>query len=101
MLRLLQGDVGSGKTIVSVFAFLQVIENNKRCILMAPTELLAQQHYATINSLLEQMNVSTSLITGSIKKDRDYDADIIVGTCLLYTSPSPRDRQKSRMPSSA
>ena len=84
MLRLLQGDVGSGKTIVSVFAFLQVIENNKRCILMAPTELLAQQHYATINSLLEQMNVSTSLITGSIKKDRDYDADIIVGTHALF-----------------
>jgi ATP-dependent DNA helicase RecG len=51
---------------------------------MAPTELLAQQHYATINSLLEQMNVSTSLITGSIKKDRDYDADIIVGTHALF-----------------
>ena len=84
MLRLLHGDVGSGKTIVSVFAFLQLIENSNRCILMAPTELLAQQHYATINSLLEQMNVSTSLITGSIKKDRDYDADIIVGTHALF-----------------
>ena len=45
MLRLLQGDVGSGKTIVAIFALLQVVENNKQGILMAPTELLAQQHY--------------------------------------------------------
>ena len=52
MLRLLQGDVGSGKTIVALFSILQSIENQKRSILMAPTELLAEQHYNTINEYI-------------------------------------------------
>ena len=84
MLRLLQGDVGSGKTIVAIFALLQVVENNKRGILMAPTELLAQQHYETIKMFLNDLNISISLITGSIKKDRNYTADIIIGTHALF-----------------
>ena len=45
MLRLLQGDVGSGKTIVALFAMMQCIENNKRSVLMAPTEILTEQHF--------------------------------------------------------
>jgi ATP-dependent DNA helicase RecG len=88
MLRLLQGDVGSGKTIVALFALLQVIENSKRGILMAPTELLAQQHYETIKSFLKKLDVSISLITGSIKDNRNYDADLIIGTHALFQSDS-------------
>jgi ATP-dependent DNA helicase RecG len=84
MLRLLQGDVGSGKTIVAIFALLQVVENNKQGILMAPTELLAQQHYETIKNFLDNLDVSISLITGSIKNDRNYNADIIIGTHALF-----------------
>ena len=84
MLRLLQGDVGSGKTIVAIFALLQVVENNKRGILMAPTELLAQQHYETIKKFLKDLKISISLITGSVKNNRDYKADVIIGTHALF-----------------
>ena len=57
MLRLLQGDVGSGKTIVALFSILQSIENSKRSVLMAPTELLAEQHFNTINKYNFKCNI--------------------------------------------
>ncbi len=67
MNRLLQGDVGSGKTIVAVLIMLLANDNNFQACLMAPTEILAQQHFATINSLLEKMDVGVRLLTGSVK----------------------------------
>ena len=84
MLRLLQGDVGSGKTIVSLFAMLQSAENNKRSILMAPTELLAEQHYNTINNYAKKLNLTCSLITSSTRKEHDYEANILIGTHALF-----------------
>jgi ATP-dependent DNA helicase RecG len=66
MHRLLQGDVGSGKTIVAVFAALLAIENGYQAALMAPTELLAEQHHRTISRLLEPLGVSPVLVTGSL-----------------------------------
>ncbi len=67
MNRLLQGDVGSGKTIVAVLVILLAIDNNFQACLMAPTEVLAQQHFKTISSLLEKMDVPVKLLTGSTR----------------------------------
>ncbi|PIZ30165.1 MAG: ATP-dependent DNA helicase RecG [Alphaproteobacteria bacterium CG_4_10_14_0_8_um_filter_53_9] len=65
MLRLVQGDVGSGKTIVALMALLHVIENGHQGVLMAPTEILARQHYATAKKLLEPLGITVALLTGS------------------------------------
>lgn len=67
MNRLLQGDVGSGKTIVAVMVMLLAVDNGYQCCLMAPTEILAQQHFNTISKLLEKLPVSVKLLTGSTK----------------------------------
>ncbi|MGB3007925.1 MAG: ATP-dependent DNA helicase RecG, partial [Chitinophagaceae bacterium] len=67
MNRLLQGDVGSGKTIVAVLIMLLAIDNNYQACLMAPTEILAQQHFQTITELLEKTGVQAKLLTGSTK----------------------------------
>ncbi|MEO6612385.1 MAG: ATP-dependent DNA helicase RecG [Chitinophagaceae bacterium] len=67
MNRLLQGDVGSGKTIVAVLIMLLAIDNGYQACLMAPTEILAQQHFKTISGLLAKMNVSVKLLSGSTK----------------------------------
>jgi ATP-dependent DNA helicase RecG len=67
MNRLLQGDVGSGKTIVGVLAMLMAIDNGFQAALIAPTEILATQHFTSISSLLEGVGVKVSLLTGSTK----------------------------------
>ena len=68
MNRLLQGDVGSGKTIVAVMAMLLAIDNGFQACLMAPTEILANQHYTGISELLKGTKVTCELLTGSVKK---------------------------------
>lgn len=68
MNRLLQGDVGSGKTLVALMSMLIAIDNGFQACLMAPTEILANQHYETIKQLLYGMDVRVELITGSVKK---------------------------------
>ncbi|MBK8175755.1 MAG: ATP-dependent DNA helicase RecG [Rhodospirillales bacterium] len=68
MLRLLQGDVGSGKTVVALLAMLQVIESGAQAALLAPTELLARQHFAIIARLAEAVGVRTALLTGREKE---------------------------------
>ena len=71
MNRLLQGDVGSGKTIVALLTMLLAIDNGYQACLMAPTEILAKQHFATLVELLKDLPVSVELLTGSTKaKDR-------------------------------
>lgn len=71
MNRLLQGDVGSGKTIVAVMAMLLALDNGYQACLVAPTEILAQQHYQSVSELLRPMGISVGLLTGSVKaKDR-------------------------------
>ncbi|SFD11782.1 ATP-dependent DNA helicase RecG [Chitinophaga sp. CF118] len=67
MNRLIQGDVGSGKTMVALLTMLLAVDNGFQACLMAPTEILSQQHYKSISALLEKMQVKVALLTGSIK----------------------------------
>ncbi len=92
MSRLLQGDVGSGKTIVAVLAAVVVAENGCQTALMAPTELLAEQHYRGITRLFQGTGLRTVLLTGSIRGSRRRpildaiaagEADLVVGTHAL------------------
>lgn len=89
MNRLLQGDVGSGKTIVAVLCMLLAADNVYQSCLMAPTEILAQQHFQTISELLKDMDVSVAILTGSTKvagrrkilqQLKDGDIQILIGT---------------------
>ena len=89
MNRLLQGDVGSGKTLVALMSMLIALDNGYQACIMAPTEILAAQHYETMTRLLFGMNVRVELLTGSIKgKKREEilhnlltgDVDILIGT---------------------
>jgi ATP-dependent DNA helicase RecG len=68
MQRLLQGDVGSGKTIVAALAAVQAIDNGYQAVLMAPTEILAEQHFRKIAALIEPLGVQVVWLTGSLKK---------------------------------
>ena len=68
MNRLLQGDVGSGKTLVALMSMLLAIDNGYQTCLMAPTEILAQQHFTTLTDLLKKMSIRIDLLTGSVKK---------------------------------
>lgn len=67
MNRLLQGDVGSGKTLVALMSMLLALDNGYQACMMAPTEILANQHYETIKELLFGMDIRVELLTGSIK----------------------------------
>lgn len=67
MNRLIQGDVGSGKTVVALIAMLMAIDNGYQACLMAPTEILAQQHYITLNELCKRLPLCIELLTGSSK----------------------------------
>src|SRR5690606_6026728 len=67
MNRLVQGDVGSGKTIVAVMSMLLAMDNGHQACMMAPTEILSQQHYRSISKLLEPMGITVALLTGSVK----------------------------------
>jgi ATP-dependent DNA helicase RecG len=82
MQRLLQGDVGSGKTVVALYALLRAVEAGRRGALMAPTETLAEQHFLTIEPLCEQLGVEVALLTGSVKSDVE-GAQVVVGTHAL------------------
>jgi ATP-dependent DNA helicase RecG len=81
MQRLLQGDVGSGKTVVALYALLRAVENGRQGALMAPTETLAEQHFLTIEALCSDLGVRVALHTGSIRGD--LEADVLVGTHAL------------------
>ena len=67
MSRLLQGDIGSGKTLVALFAMLMATGNKYQACMMAPTEILAQQHYATLTKYLKDMKICVAILTGSTK----------------------------------
>ena len=66
--RLIQGDVGSGKTIVSLLVIADVIKSGYQCVLMAPTELLAKQHFNYFNKIFEKYNIQTELLTSKSKE---------------------------------
>lgn len=93
MNRLLQGDVGSGKTIVSIFVMLMCVDNSFQTAIMAPTEILAEQHYHTIKNYLSSQNIEISLLTGSLspnqkkienKRIKSGEVDIIIGTHAIF-----------------
>ena len=92
MNRLLQGDVGSGKTIVAFICMLIVIGSDAQCTLMAPTEILAQQHFNNLKRYADKMHIHIALLTGSTKKSerkiihqmlRDGTLKILIGTHAL------------------
>lgn len=92
MNRLIQGDVGSGKTIVAIIALFNVIKNGYQVAFMAPTEILAQQHYNEVSKILEQFSVNVDILTSSVSKKKKEEikeklvkgeTQIIVGTHSL------------------
>jgi ATP-dependent DNA helicase RecG len=82
MQRLLQGDVGSGKTVVALYALLRAVESGRLGALMAPTETLAEQHFLTIEPLCVELGVRVALLTGSVKSELE-GAQVVVGTHAL------------------
>ena len=93
MLRLLQGDVGSGKTVVALLAAAHVIEAGRQAAIMAPTEILARQHFATIAPLAQKAGIRVAVLTGRERgRERDQilpalaagDIDLLVGTHALF-----------------
>lgn len=92
MNRLLQGDVGSGKTLVALLSMLLAVDNHCQACMMAPTEILATQHYATVTGFLKDMDVKVALLTGSTKKKErnkilpaiaSGEIQIVIGTHAL------------------
>ena len=93
MLRLVQGDVGSGKTVVAAIAALQAISNGKQAALMAPTEILAEQHRINFEQWFKSINISVAWLTGKVKgKAREVqleriangNAQMVIGTHALF-----------------
>jgi len=96
MNRLLQGDVGSGKTIVALFSMLLALDNGFQAAIMAPTEILATQHYESFSELLKPLGIDVVLLTGSTKKKdrekifpqlKDGTTKIVIGTHALLEDP--------------
>jgi ATP-dependent DNA helicase RecG len=94
MNRLLQGDVGSGKTVVALYAMLMAVAAGKQAALMAPTELLAEQHFLSISRMLAGSTVRLALLTGSLSKPERTqllyriekgDVDLVIGTQALIS----------------
>lgn len=94
MQRLLQGDVGSGKTLVAFFACLRVKDWSGQCAVMAPTEILARQHAENAAKLLEPLGIRTAFLTGNIKASgrtqllkalKNGEIDIVIGTHALFS----------------
>jgi ATP-dependent DNA helicase RecG len=101
MRRLLQGDVGSGKTIVALQAAIVAIENGYQVALMAPTEILATQHYLSARRILEKLGYRIVLLTGSLEEDRKRNirrhiaqgnAQLVIGTHALIQGSVEFDR---------
>lgn len=93
MLRLLQGDVGSGKTVVAAHAILQAIANNQQVAVMVPTELLAEQHYRTFSNWFATLNIEIVFLSGNVKglsrktilnQIASGEVNVVIGTHALF-----------------
>lgn len=94
MNRLIQGDVGSGKTAVAAAVCYTAVKNGLQCAFMVPTEILAQQHFEELSRMFESMGIRTAILTGSVKASRKRElnefiktgqTDIVIGTHALIT----------------
>ena len=101
MNRLVQGDVGSGKTIVAVLGLFKAVRNGYQGTLMVPTEILAEQHFKSISPLLDSCGIRTALLTGSLKKKQKEElleeikqgaVDVVIGTHALIEENVQFDR---------
>ncbi|WP_269605305.1 ATP-dependent DNA helicase RecG [Prochlorococcus marinus] len=101
MSRLLQGDVGSGKTVIAISALLTAVQSGWQAAFMAPTEVLASQHYQTLSKWIPELGINTDLLTGSTPKSRRKEiltdlvngsTKILVGTHALFEDPVVFDR---------
>ena len=104
MQRLLQGDVGSGKTVVALYALLRAVEQGFQGALMAPTETLAEQHFLTVEELCRELGVTVGLLTSSVGKrarDAAAGASILVGTHALIQEGVELDPSPSRSSTSS
>ncbi|MFA5368793.1 MAG: ATP-dependent DNA helicase RecG [Candidatus Paceibacterota bacterium] len=116
MNRLLQGDVGSGKTVVAILASINAIKNKKQVVLMAPTEILAKQHFKTFFQILKDFNINIGFLTGKedkyyskklkndtieisrkkmLEKTEDGEIDILIGTHALIAPPKKKNKTKN------
>jgi ATP-dependent DNA helicase RecG len=92
MNRLLNGDVGSGKTVVAAITILNTIKNGYSCILLAPTTVLAKQHQNTFDKLFEDTDIKVELCISSNKNISSYDNKLIIGThAILFEKTLPKD----------
>ena len=94
MSRMVQGDVGSGKTMVAAAAAVCAVRNGKQAALMAPTEILARQHFETLSAMMESLGIRCALLTGSLKESikkqvrqniAQGEADLVIGTHALLS----------------
>ena len=106
MNRLLEGDVGSGKTVVATMAILNVVKAGYQAALMAPTEILAKQHFKTIQETLKSFNIKAGLLTGKeskfqnkkmarkklIEKIKNQEVDLLIGTHALIQNSTKHDK---------
>ncbi len=98
MNRLLQGDVGSGKTIVALLVLLNAVDNGYQTVLMAPTEILAEQHFHSISALVDGLDVGVALVSGNLKgklrkatmeRIASGEVKIVIGTHALFEADVP------------
>lgn len=96
MARLLQGDVGSGKTLAAFFAALRTVDYGGQCVMMAPTEILARQHANNAAKLLEPLGIKVAFLTGNLKASgrsqllsalKKGEIDIVIGTHAVFSQP--------------
>lgn len=101
MNRLVQGDVGSGKTMIAALAMFAAAKAGYQSCMMAPTEVLAKQHYENLQTLFEPFDIKTVLLTGSMtaaskrkvyQKIADHEADVIIGTQALFQEKAVYDQ---------
>ena len=82
--RLIQGEVGSGKTLVAAFALYVASKNNTQSVFLAPTQVLAEQHFLSLQPLFEKLHISAQFVTSDTEIDTSKKSDVFIGTHALF-----------------